>query len=160
MGKIGYRYAKDEDLALTVSMMRQFYQEEGYPFVASAAEHAARLLMSDPAFGRFCLLTLDGVIAGYLVVTFGFSLEFLGRDAFVDELFVLPEFRGQGIGTQALQFAEVVCKETGVRALHLEVEFKKNRTHLLYERAGFRDHERHLMTKWLVPRESVGNAAR
>lgn len=159
MGKTGYHYAREEDLALVVSMMRQFYREEGYPFFESAAEQAARLLLANPMFGRFCFLTFDGEIAGYLVVTFGFSLEFLGKDAFVDELFVLPAFRGQGIGTQALQFAEVVCKEAGVRALHLEVEFEKNRTHLLYERVGFKDHTRHLMTKWLVPRENAEDAA-
>ena len=46
-------------------------------------------------------------------------------------------------------FAEGVCRGRGVRALHLEVERENTRAQSIYRRAGFVDHDRYLLTKWL-----------
>jgi ribosomal protein S18 acetylase RimI-like enzyme len=90
-----------------------------------------------------------GNLAGYIVLTLGYSLEFHGRDAFVDELFVLPEYRHRDVGTQALPFIGQQCRLLGVHALHLEVERGNTAAQRLYRGLGFRDHDRYLMTKWL-----------
>jgi GNAT superfamily N-acetyltransferase len=82
-------------------------------------------------------------------VTFGFSLEFRGRNAFVDELFVREEHRGRGLGAAALAVAEEFCRGLGIAALRLEVERENPRAQELYEREGFRVHPRHILTKWL-----------
>jgi diamine N-acetyltransferase len=87
---------------------------------------------------------------GYLVAVWGYSLEWHGRDAFVDELFVEPGRRGRGIGSRALELAQEECRRAGIRALHLEVERPNTRAQELYRRMGFRDHDRYLMTKVLV----------
>jgi hypothetical protein len=39
---------------------------------------------------------------GYVGLTLGYSLEFEGRDAFIDELYFQEPFHGQGIGAKAL----------------------------------------------------------
>ncbi len=88
-------------------------------------------------------------VVGYLAVTLGFSLEYRGRDAFIDELFIEPGSRGLGLGREALEIAERYCRECGVRALHLEVERHHQSAFELYRRTGFEDHDRYLMTKWL-----------
>jgi len=142
-----FRPATLTDLATLLSMQRTFYEHEGYPHAAAAHERAMRELLGDPRFGRIVLMERDGAAAGYLVVTFGFSLEFGGRDAFVDELFVLPHARGLGLGTQALAIAEEVCRDAGIHALHLEVEFTNEPAKRLYARTGYAEHTRHLMTK-------------
>src|SRR5918997_799998 len=95
------------------------------------------------------LLLSGGEVAGYVVITFGFSLEFRGRDAFIDELFVKDAFRGRGLGAATIRFAEGVCRGRGVRALHLEVERANTGAQSVYRRAGFKDHDRYLLTKWL-----------
>jgi GNAT superfamily N-acetyltransferase len=107
-------------------------------------ERGMRELIADANLGR--LFITDGA---YLVITFGFSLEFGGRDAFVDELYVADEARGQGLGTLALEVAEAACREAGIHALHLEVEHVNARARALYERTGYQAHDRHLMTKKL-----------
>jgi hypothetical protein len=36
-------------------------------------------------------------LAGYVILTLGFSVEYRGREAFVDELYVEEKFRRQGL---------------------------------------------------------------
>lgn len=142
-----FRPATLSDLTTLLAMQQTFYDHEGYPYDASAHERAMRELLGDARFGRLVIMELDGQPAGYLVVTFGFSLEFGGRDAFVDELFVLDHARGRGLGTAALRIAEELCVEAGIHALHLEVEHTNESAKRLYARTGYAEHTRHLMTK-------------
>jgi GNAT superfamily N-acetyltransferase len=139
---VKFRRAAAEDLPALLDLQQRFYAGEGYPYDRASMERGMRELIADPSLGR--LFFAPGA---YLVVTFGFSLEFGGRDAFVDELYVADESRGQGLGTLALQVAEEACREAGIRALHLEVEHVNPRARALYERTGYKAHDRHLMTK-------------
>jgi GNAT superfamily N-acetyltransferase len=146
-----FRLAGEADLETLIGFMRQFYAIDAYPFDESAARRALHEFLGNPALGRAWLIEVDAVPVGYLVLTLGYSLEFHGRDAFIDELFVVPSYRHQGIGKRAMQFAEVACRELGVHALHLEVERHNLAAQQLYRQSGFEDHERYLMSKWLGP---------
>jgi GNAT superfamily N-acetyltransferase len=139
--------ASDTDELL--ALMRSFYAEEGYPFHEERTERVLRAMLANPFFGAVWVFRLDGRAVGYLVVTHGYSLEFGGRDAFVDEVYVIPEMRGRGIGAQALRIAEEHCRRQGIGALHLEVERENPRARALYERSGYKAHDRYLMTRWL-----------
>ncbi len=135
---------------MLLRMLEDSYVEERFHFVPDVAKAALTQLASDRAFGRLFVIESDGKAAGYLAVTFGFSLEFGGRDAFVDELYVIREARGRGLGTAALEAAEQACREEGIGALHLEVAHENTKAKALYERHGFVEHLRHLMTKRLA----------
>ena len=97
--------------------------------------------LRDGALGSVYLIRSGEDVAGYVVLTFGFSLEFYGRDALVDELYLREEFRGKGLGRTALQFVEGVCREEGIKALHLEVDRVNTRAQGVYRAAGYRDHD-------------------
>ncbi|MBD2459995.1 GNAT family N-acetyltransferase [Oscillatoria sp. FACHB-1407] len=77
------------------------------------------------------------------------NLEFRGRDAFIDELFVQADYRGRGIGTAAPELLEAQCRELEVRALHLEVEHENAKAQQFYRKVGFGDRHYYLMTKWI-----------
>jgi ribosomal protein S18 acetylase RimI-like enzyme len=139
-----FRTATLDDLSALLRMHRAFYEEESYPYREDVFERALRDVLTNPALGRVRLI---GEQAGYLIVAFGFSVEFGGRDAFLDELYVVPDARGRGLGTAAIDEAERVCRENGIRALHLEVEFTNESAKRLYSRRGFDEHSRQLMTK-------------
>lgn len=128
-------------------LMREFYLDEGYPFDETAARSALEEFIRNPNLGELWVATEGDQVVAYIAVTFGFSFEFGGRDAFVDELVVAPSHQGQGLGTKALAVAEAVCRTAGVRALHLEVERGKDHARRLYERSGFVEHSRYLLTK-------------
>jgi ribosomal protein S18 acetylase RimI-like enzyme len=149
--QVEVRRAEGTDVPEVHSLMRAYYAEDGYPFVSDRALAALHQLVEDRALGDVWLLIAGGVVAGYCAVAFGFSLEYQGRDAFVDELYVRPELRGRGHAARLMDRAEQGCREAGVNALHLEVETDKPDTYAWYRRRGFRDHARRLMTKWLTP---------
>jgi ribosomal protein S18 acetylase RimI-like enzyme len=144
-----FRPATRADEPTLLELMREFYRHEGMAFSEPAARSALRGVLDDPSRGRAILIELDGDVAGYLVVCFGWSLEFQGRDAFVDELYLRERFRGKGIGSRALEVAAELCRASGVRALHLEVERSNTRAQAVYRRAGFADREFYLMTRRL-----------
>jgi diamine N-acetyltransferase len=144
-----FRPATTADEPTLLELMREFYQEGRIPFDERAARAALRGVLADPAHGRALLIEVEDAVAGYLVVCFGWSLEFHGRDAFLDELYLRERFRGQGIGTRALEVAAEVCRTSGVRALHLEVERSNTRAQSVYRRTGFADRDYYLMTRRL-----------
>jgi ribosomal protein S18 acetylase RimI-like enzyme len=129
--------------------MRPYYAEDGYSFESRRAPRVLRAFLRRPAWGRAWVVTLGRRrrIAGYAVVTLGYSLEHGGRDAFLDEIVVAPDLRGQGIGRRLLLAAEAYCACHGVAALHLEVEPRHRGAMALYRRAGFGSTRRILMTK-------------
>jgi GNAT superfamily N-acetyltransferase len=107
-------------------------------------------LISTPHFGQVWLLAdaPDRPPIGYLVLCFDYSLEYGGRGAWIDEVFIDRRRRGEGLGTETLRFAEEAAREAGAKVLHLEVN-RGNRALELYRRSGFQDHDRYLLSKWL-----------
>jgi len=143
-----FREGELRDAELVLELMREFAATQRYPLRDTAA-HALRELLTSPAVGRVWLVEADGSAVGYIVLTFGFSLEYGGRDAFVDELFVLSSWRGRGLGKAALSFALSEASRLGVRAVHLEVERANPSAQQLYRSSGFESNDRDLMTKRL-----------
>src|SRR5215510_6492259 len=151
-----FKPATSDDIEALIVMMRELYAHDGLaPFDEAGARRALLGVLGDDALGRVFLILLANEIAGYAVLTFSYSLEFHGRDAFVDELYLRDEYRGQGIGKRALRFLTEVCAAEGVNALHLEVERANTSAQSVYRRFGFEDHDRYLMTKWIEAGDTV-----
>ncbi len=152
MAAASFRAAGDSDISRLLDLMEALYAEDGTaPFIRARVEQALGGLLRDGERGRVWLIERDGVSAGYLVVTWGFSLEFHGRDAYIDELYIAPAYRDAGLGSEAIALAEAVCREAGAGALHLEVDLGNDRAHALYRRCGFTERGHRLMTKPLGP---------
>lgn len=144
-----FRMATDDDIECILAFMRDFYAIDAYPFDVRIARRVLSDLIHAPTFGRVWLIDVDGGPIGYVVLTLGYSLEYHGRDAFVDELYIQAEQRGKGIGTQVMTFVEGACRELGAHAIHLEVERGNVAGQRLYRRAGFDGADRYLLTKRL-----------
>jgi GNAT superfamily N-acetyltransferase len=141
------------DLEPLLVLMRQMQADDPWdePFDESIVRKNLSELLTDPVYGLVLLAREAQTSVAYLAICFDFSLEYHGKGAWVDELFVLPAHRGQGIATQLLDFAERASLDAGARTLHLEVTHG-NPAIELYRRRGFVDHHRFLMTKWLNPK--------
>jgi diamine N-acetyltransferase len=140
------REAGDMDLPLLLTLMSEFYAEAGYPLNLDRARAAFLPLLGPGALGQALLIEVDGEAAGHLVLTFGYSMEYGGRNAFVDDLFIRPAFRGRGLGGQLVAHARAICEELEVRAMHLEVARDNAAARAVYRRAGFNETERQLLT--------------
>jgi ribosomal protein S18 acetylase RimI-like enzyme len=146
---VAFRPAQRADVGVVHRLRREFYAEDGSAWNEHEALAALERLVDQPAHGRVWLAIDAERVVGYAVLTFSYSLEFHGRDAFVDELYVRPTHRGRGLGADALNLLETACREEDVRALHLEVSDANLPAQTLYRRQGFTEHGRRLMTKWL-----------
>jgi ribosomal protein S18 acetylase RimI-like enzyme len=145
------REAALEDEPQLLRMMRLLAEQEPgkIQFDEAVVRQTFHRFLSLPAFGRVWILSEGATIVGYIVLTIGFSFEFRGHDAFIDELYVEPDFRRRGFGTRAVAFLEEKAREMDVNAVHLEVDRGNDSAFQLYRRAGYHDHDRFLMTKWL-----------
>jgi ribosomal protein S18 acetylase RimI-like enzyme len=148
--QISFRAATLTDIDWLIEAMREFNAIEDYGFNESIARPALEKFIPDSSLGGLWLIEAEGKAVGYVVLTFGYSFEFHGRDAFVDELFIEADYRGRGIGRQAMRFIEERCREFGVKALHLEVDRTNFAGQALYQKSGFKDHDRFLMTRWIT----------
>lgn len=144
------RPAEARDLETLRRLMSGFHAESGHALDPERAGAALGELLADRRLGRLWIVRSGEETARYVAVCFGFSLEYEGRDAFVDDLYRRPAFRGSGLGTRVLEAVEAECRSLGVRALHLEVARDNRVAQRLYRRRGFRDNDRQLLTKRLL----------
>ena len=144
-----FRRARPGDVGAILRLMRGLYRHDRLPYRVGTARAALTGLMRAPRFGRVYVVDAGGELAGYFVLTLSWSLMYTGADAFVDELYLAPSHRGQGLGRRAVDFLLARCRDFDVRALHLEVERDNRRARALYRTAGFVDHRQVLMTRWL-----------
>jgi ribosomal protein S18 acetylase RimI-like enzyme len=144
------REARARDVAALLRMMRKLAEQPpAIPFDEGEVQAALDKFLGDATLGQAWLLWVRGEPVGYVIMTLGYSFEFRGRDAFVDELYIEPEFRRMGFGRRAMEILEKRARELGVNAVHLEVDRGNGAAAELYRRAGYADQGRHLMTKWL-----------
>ena len=138
------------DLEFLLPMMRHMQGDD--PWSERFHEPTVRAnlaeILQTPVYGVVYLVREENVPIGYLVICFDYSLEYRGKGAWIDELFVESAHRGKGIGTQLLDLAETTSREHNAKFLHLEVSHG-NPAIELYRRRGFQEHHHYLMSKTL-----------
>lgn len=141
------RFAAESDAPLLLQFMREYYAFDGHTFVEDKARTALVNFLKDPAYGRAWIISDGETPVGYIVLTFGYSLEYQGRDAFIDEFFLRESHRARGWGRQVMQQVEDFARVNGVRCIHLEVTRPNHVARAAYRKWGFVDHEHSLMSK-------------
>lgn len=147
---LSFRFAARTDLDLLAGMVRRFYAEEHLAFDETRLRRALDALLGAPSQGEALLwLDADEAVAGYAVLTWGFSLEQGGRFLLLDELYLEPHARGRGWGRQALALLERRAGQLGATRLRLEVTHHNAHAKALYLRAGYADEQRDLLARTL-----------
>jgi GNAT superfamily N-acetyltransferase len=136
------------DLEPLLLLMRHMQKADPWsePFHEPTLHTSLAELLANPACGVIYIVREELEPVAYLVICFDYSLEYRGKGAWIDELFVEAAHRGKGIGTQLLDLAETASREHHAKFLHLEVTHG-NPALELYRRRGFLDHQRYLMSK-------------
>lgn len=110
---------------------------------------ALRALLAAPALGAVYTIDGDGRAIGFAILCWGYSVEYGGRDAILDEFYILPELRGRGLGLRVLGLLADEARRHDIVAVHLEVLAFEARNFNLYARAGYTDRGSRLMTRRL-----------
>jgi GNAT superfamily N-acetyltransferase len=144
-----FRVAVEADADILLEFMRAYYAFDGHGFDPEKARVALTSLLREASFGRAWLILDGDAPVGYVVLCFGYSLEWLGRDAFVDEFYLRKEYRGRGWGRKTMGFVEDAARSAGIRAIHLEV-MRKNPAGEMYRKMGFQEHHSTFLSKWIA----------
>lgn len=140
------RTAGPDDRDLILRLMKAFYDCEGLHFEPERAGRALDGLLEDSSLGWIWLAERAGEAIGYAVVTLGYSLEFGGRFALLDELYVTEPHQGRGVGKRMLERLAEAARQAGFPAVRLEVDRGNGAARALYRKMGYEAHDRDLMT--------------
>lgn len=129
--------ATPEDLPKLLPLVAAFHEHQGFGTSPEHQHDAILPLLQGSPHGAVWLIGPRRAPVGYVVVSFGWSVEYGGMDAIVDELFVRSAVRKRGMGSDALNGLAKALKEGGIKALHLEADQGNETLKRFYERAKF-----------------------
>lgn len=130
MASTAIRLRTAADLEACVRLLAEVHRSAGYPVNWPA--DPAGWLSPQEALGCW-VLTLDGEVAGHLIVTAESA-----DGALVERLFVDPARTGSGLGRQLLEYAIAFAEEQG-RHLTLDVVDSSQGAAGFYRKAGWRE---------------------
>ncbi len=116
--------------------------EHAIPTSEAKLARAVDGIFEDPARGAIFVALFDGKAAGVAYLAFTWTAEHGGKSAWLEELYVAPEYRGAGLGAKLLGEALDFARRDGCAAVDLEVEADHERVESLYRRNGFRPRTR------------------
>ena len=132
------RRAVPDDLPVLIELVGEYCEADDHDFDERVVRSGLEPLLVDDAYGAIWMIDPDpdGATAdGYIVVTWGWSIEIGGLDVVLDEFYVRS--RGKGRGSDALRMVETACRERGVKRIFLETELANDGARRLYARHGF-----------------------
>lgn len=132
------RKATAADLPLLLPLVERYWAFESISGFDSevVSVQLARLLQT-PALGAGWMALTEGAAAGYLLAVYVFSLEHGGLTAEIDEFFVVPDQRCNGIGLALLTAAEAEFVRCGCTSVSLQLGCSNEVARGFYRRQGY-----------------------
>lgn len=148
--QIQLRPASKTDLPTLLPLVARYHDWEAIHQSESQRARAVSSLLEDASLGIIWLIWRGDNVIGYMAVCFCYSIEFGGRDSFLDEFFIDEPYRNQGFGKAALDLALRKLADADVRAFSLEVAKVNLCAQEFYLKCGFHHRDRYsLMTRRL-----------
>jgi ribosomal protein S18 acetylase RimI-like enzyme len=139
MGEVAVRRAEAGDAALVARLLHDFNAEfdEPVPPVPALTERARELIAS----GTIVVLLAGDGPDGLAQFRFLRSVWSEGLDLYLEELYVVPARRGEGIGRTLLEATMTVGREGGAARIDLNTAETDTAARALYESVGFTNRE-------------------
>ena len=136
------RKVTPQDKEMYLSLTEKFYQSDA---VSHNIPLENRLntwdeIMRSDEYADCYFVIKDGDVAGYMLLAYTFSQEAGGKTAWIEEIYILPEFRSKGLGSELFDFIKAEIEPDCAR-LRLEVEADNIRAKKLYKSLGFKQLE-------------------
>lgn len=134
------RAAALADIPELASLVEQYWAFEAIEgFSRSQVERNLRTLLSSSHLGGAWIAADGARLCGYILVAHVFSLEHGGVMAEIDELFVSPECRANGMGNALLDEAERHLAATGCVRMQLQLGRTNTAARKFYLRHGYQE---------------------
>jgi GNAT superfamily N-acetyltransferase len=143
-----YRLLTPRDMPGFITMVRTRYNEEmpESPIPAEQVIATVRELEHNRDRGTVFIFDREESLVGYCILVNYWSNEYGGTVLCVDELYVTPGQRGQGIASDFLNLIAKVAPE-GCRAMQLEVKTRNRKAMGFYRKLGFEDVRRTILSR-------------
>ena len=121
-----------------ISMAREFYATDAVLIHVDDSHFEATFceLIRSEDYAVCYVFELNGQIAGYSLLAKTYSQEAGGMVMWIEEIYVLPKFRGLGIGRKFFSFI-LKNRPENVKRFRLEVEKENEGAVRLYKSFGF-----------------------
>ncbi len=130
--------AEADSIPALVEMMRLYWEfEQIRDFDAYNAERLLSSFLKQPDLGRGWIAFDDQQVLGYLLCSRVFSFEYGGPTAAIDEIYVIADARGRGVGKLLVGTAEQAMREQGCVHIEMEVSARNVRAQHFYSVLGF-----------------------
>lgn len=125
------------DEAAYLQMAHDFYQSDAvdHTIPDSHIRRTFQALMAGTPFAACYFFVENGQTAGYALLAVTWSQEAGGETVWVEEIYVLPQFRSQGLGQRFLESLPSLYPSAA--RFRLEVEDRNRRAKALYRRMGY-----------------------
>ncbi|MDV5169014.1 GNAT family N-acetyltransferase [Photobacterium rosenbergii] len=149
---------------MLLKLVEELFDYEVLPKKKEQTQQAIQHLLTNPELGQAWFIEVDNdgekLIAGHIIISYSFSLEHGGRVGLIDQFYLKPEWRQQGIGTALIPQIEAHAASAGVHALSLEVNIGNKGARKFYEKHDFVPRRQFcMMTKVIKPEEVPLNIA-
>jgi len=130
--------AKPEDLEQLVALLGLLFEdEEEFAPDADKQRRALQAILSDPGVGRTFVAREGERIVAMANLLYTVSTAEGGRAALFEDLVVLPERRGRGIGSALLRHVIDAARKEGLTRITLLTDRGNKRAQALYRKMGF-----------------------
>jgi ribosomal protein S18 acetylase RimI-like enzyme len=141
-----------DDIDRLLPMVAAYHAFEGIETTEAHRRAALEPLLGGSPHGGAWFIGPRLAPVGYVIVSFGWSVEFGGLEGMIDEFYVREAVRGRGMGSEALRALTATLTGAGLRALHLEVGEDNAKAQRFYARLGFDLREGYRLMSWTAPR--------
>ena len=114
-----------------------FSQEAEFEVGGNAQQTGLQAIISNPDLGIILLARHKDKVVGMVSLLFSISTALGGRVAMLEDMVVLPEQRGLGIGSALLNAAISTARESGCLRITLLTDSDNETAHGFYEKQGF-----------------------
>lgn len=132
---IGAASAAEAD-AVSALLVRQL-AEHDLPADPARVARAVAGILADERTGFLLVARHGAQVVGVAYVAMIWSLEHGGPSSWLEELYVLPDRRGRGVGAALVRASLAAARGRGCLMMDLEVTEDHARAARLYEREGF-----------------------
>lgn len=132
------RKVNNKDKNIYIEMAKQFYCSEAVLHNIPDANFYKtfdEVTLNSPYADAY-IYEHNGKVAGYVLVSITYSNESGGLVLWIEEIYILPEYQGNGFGKELLAFIEDTYKDKCVR-IRLEVEKLNQKAIDLYQKSGY-----------------------
>lgn len=113
MAQVSFRFATQDDVPTILDLIRRLAEYEEAAEQVVATEEALRQTLFEKSYAEVLLAACDAKVAGFALFFHNYSTWLARPGIFLEDLFVVPEERGKGLGKGLLQHLARIAVERG-----------------------------------------------